>query len=316
MNYMERATGRDLDGDGAVAGKSPASAGRPPASAAVHRESSTMGSGSASAHLRRFSALAQGSPSAVSTWSQGQMPSEGSCIKTGVLDKQTLNLQWKARFVAINTEKMFFSRSDKQHVVDMIVLEDVKGIEAVAVADSDADSDGPPKLVVCQSILQHANSFREHLHPKSHHDTASGLPPNSSQESLGAGHHGDTDAEDKHKWLQNHVSKQEARTCFEIHTHDGGFNNGRSYMLKAGSTEARDEWIQALQTAIQTGKEERERARYRSFPLRLQRDLRRAYHSRPAQVRRDSYLSRWQVSQGTGSGPGSLGSGQPCTCGR
>ena len=295
MNYMERATGRDWDGDGAVAGKSPASAGRSLASGTVIRQSSTIGSGSASAHLRRFSALAQGSPSAVSTWSQGQMPSESSCIKTGVLDKQTLNLQWKARFVAIDTEKMFFSRSDKQHVVDMIVLEDIKGIEALAVADSDADSDAPPKLVVCKSILQHANSFREHLHPKSR------LPPDSSQEPLGADHRGDTDAEDKHKedkhkWLQNHISKQEARTCFEIHTHDGGFNNGRSYMLKAGSTEARDEWIQALQTAIQTGKEERERARYRSFPLRLQRDLRRAYHSRPAQVCRDRNLTRWQIS--------------------
>lgn len=282
---MERATGKDWDGDGLIG--SNAKPSRQPATSpapVLGRGNSVIGSGPGSKHFKQFSALAHSSSAAASTWSQGQMPEEQSCFKTGELEKQTLNLQWKARFVAITTERILFSRSDENHVVDMISLEDVKGIEAMAVADEESESH---QLTTCKSILQHANSFREHLHLKAdRHDDASIVTPDASHEAQITRHASDTDAADvdKHKWLQTHISKQESKMCFEIHTHDGGFNNGRSYLLKASSVQARDEWIEAIHKAIQAGKAEREHERYRTLPLRIQRDLRRAYHSRPAQV--------------------------------
>jgi len=274
--YMERATGMDLNGDGTVAGKP---------TAELRHSDSNVGFSPGSEHIRKFSALEDSintpptSGALTSNWSRGQMPGRDACVKTGRLDKQTLNLQWKTRFVAITTDKIFFSRLGQSDIVEMIVLEDVKGIEAAAVVDEDPngpEAQEPQKLVHCQSLLQHADSFREHLYAHGQQSESAASAASDPMPNLQKG--------DKHKWLHTQVSKKESMQCFEIHTKDGGFNNGRSYMLKADSAEARDSWIEAVQKAIRTGKEERERARYRSLPLRIQRDLRRAYRSRPAQI--------------------------------
>ena len=97
--------------------------------------------------------------------------------------------------------------------------------------------------------------------------------------------------QDKRQWLNDKIvenapepTRELQRCCFDIHTVVGGFNSGRTYTLRTDSHEKRDAWIDALRTAISDAREVDELLRYRTWPARVQRDLRAMYHTSTAQM--------------------------------
>ena len=198
----------------------------------------------------------------------GLLPNGQTAVLEGELEKQTMNKQWKRRYAVLTSQKLFFSRPDRESVVDMIALGDIESISSVdteeafrreqPVAGSRKETQGPRQSSATSDHGQSPSGINADLFRL---EAEGGIVENQSE-----------------------VKQEEHRQYFEVRTVVGSFNNGRTYTLKATTREEHDEWVKVIGDTIAAAKKEVERERYRTWPQRVQLKVRKAFNTDSTQL--------------------------------
>ena len=151
-----------------------------------------------------------------------------------------MNKQWKRRYAVLTSQKLFFSRQDRESVVDMIALGDIESISSVdteeafrreqPVAGSRKETQGPRQSSATSDHGQSPSGINADLFRL---EAEGGIVENQSE-----------------------VKQEEHRQYFEVRTVVGSFNNGRTYTLKATTREEHDEWVKVIGDTIAAAKKE------------------------------------------------------------
>eukprot|EP00960_Hanusia_phi_P037328 752875-Hanusia_phi.AAC.1 len=146
----------------------------------------------------------------------GYIPEGEEVAMAGFLEKESVDMTWRRRHVCVTKSRIFFSKDPESPVIDTIPLCEISQV-SLNEDGNELDFRGEEEGGKVPKAASHQNFFEKFVKLSS-----TSLSLNNLTENV---------------------------RVFHLHTVTGGFNSGRTYILRASSPEVCKSWILAIEEA-------------------------------------------------------------------
>jgi limonene-1,2-epoxide hydrolase len=218
----------------------------------------------------------------------GALPAAETFLKSGWLEKKTIDFGWNRVFVAVTSREVLFSVDENSFVCDRIVLSEIEKVAAHTSlqsfkvtprngeADCSATRDDEGQDTISRLSSQNAIAKNSIAPPSMKNilllQSATKPAPQKVKSSTGA-------------HFLKALSQDEKEDCvLEIFTKDGGFNDGRIFAVRGANHDEALSWTQTIQDLAQQEVARMKAANEKSSFEKVQNSARSTYEHSVVQM--------------------------------